>query len=85
MTTHLLDVHTHAVYVMLAQTCCSPLNRHYFLVLIFSIQGAIHSIHSSADGFATGGKDGKLCLWNEDFTPVTSIDLTRTSKGYKGT
>lgn len=46
--------------------------------------GAIHSIHCGTDGFATGGKDGKLSLWNDDFTPVTSIDLTRTSKGYKG-
>ena len=39
---------------------------------------------ANPEGFATGGKDGKLSLWNKDFTPVVSFDLTRTSKGYKG-
>ena len=41
-------------------------------------------MYCSTDGFATGGKDSCVSLWNEDFTPVTRIDLSRTSKGYKG-
>lgn len=41
-------------------------------------------MHYNTEGFATGGKDGNISLWNDDFTPVTTIDLTRTAKGYKG-
>jgi WD40 repeat protein len=46
--------------------------------------GAIHSMHNSAEGFAAGGKDSRVTLWNEDFTPVTAIDLSHSSVGYKG-
>ena len=54
------------------------------LILFIILKGAVHSIHASSDGFASGGKDGKVCLWNDDFTPITCIDLTRAPNGYKG-
>ena len=37
-----------------------------------------------AEGFATGGKDSSLKLWDKDFKPIAKVDLSQTQEGYKG-
>ena len=32
-------------------------------------------MHKSADGFATGGRDGVIKLWDVDFNPLTTLDM----------
>ncbi|XP_051957235.1 echinoderm microtubule-associated protein-like 6 isoform X1 [Xyrauchen texanus] len=44
----------------------------------------IFSMHSCEEGFATGGRDGSVRLWDVDFKPITKIDLRETEQGYKG-
>lgn len=38
----------------------------------------------SEDGYSTGGKDGTVKLWDPDFKPVTSVNLSNSPVGYKG-
>ncbi|XP_045677967.1 echinoderm microtubule-associated protein-like 5 isoform X1 [Phyllostomus hastatus] len=56
--------------------------------LIRTIQGAhtagIFSMNASEEGFATGGRDGCIRLWDLTFKPITVIDLRETDQGYKG-
>ncbi|XP_031213616.1 echinoderm microtubule-associated protein-like 5 isoform X5 [Mastomys coucha] len=56
--------------------------------LIRTIQGAhtagIFSMNSCEEGFATGGRDGCIRLWDLTFKPITVIDLRETEQGYKG-
>ncbi|XP_030627441.1 echinoderm microtubule-associated protein-like 6 isoform X2 [Chanos chanos] len=58
------------------------------LNLIRTIQAAhgagIFSMYSCEEGFATGGRDGCIRLWDIDFKPITKIDLRETEQGYKG-
>uniref|UniRef100_A0A8D1EVV9 EMAP like 6 n=1 Tax=Sus scrofa TaxID=9823 RepID=A0A8D1EVV9_PIG len=58
------------------------------LNLIRTIQGAhsagIFSMYACEEGFATGGRDGCIRLWDTDFKPITKIDLRETEQGYKG-
>ncbi|TTD32934.1 Echinoderm microtubule-associated protein-like 6 [Bagarius yarrelli] len=50
-----------------------------------SLQPAgIFSMHSCEEGFATGGRDGCVRLWDVDFKPITKIDLREAEQGYKG-
>ncbi|TRY96368.1 hypothetical protein DNTS_033743 [Danionella cerebrum] len=44
----------------------------------------IFSMHSCEEGFATGGRDGCVRLWDADFKPITKIDLREAEQGYKG-
>uniref|UniRef100_A0A8C2DMI7 EMAP like 6 n=1 Tax=Cyprinus carpio TaxID=7962 RepID=A0A8C2DMI7_CYPCA len=44
----------------------------------------IFSMHSCEEGFATGGRDGCVRLWDVDFKPITKIDLREAEQGYKG-
>ncbi|KAK5925768.1 hypothetical protein CgunFtcFv8_021400 [Champsocephalus gunnari] len=44
----------------------------------------IFSMHACEEGFATGGRDGCIRLWDVDFKPITKIDLTESEQGYKG-
>ncbi|KAI9545572.1 Echinoderm microtubule-associated protein-like 6 [Dissostichus eleginoides] len=44
----------------------------------------IFSMHACEEGFATGGRDGCIRLWDVDFKPITKIDLTEAEQGYKG-
>ncbi|XP_055039416.1 echinoderm microtubule-associated protein-like 6 isoform X2 [Misgurnus anguillicaudatus] len=44
----------------------------------------IFSMHSCEEGFATGGRDGCVRLWDIDFKPITKIDLREVEQGYKG-
>lgn len=41
-------------------------------------------MHACEEGFATGGRDGCIRLWDVDFKPITKIDLRETEQGYKG-
>ncbi|TTC14938.1 Echinoderm microtubule-associated protein-like 6 [Bagarius yarrelli] len=56
--------------------------------LIRTIQGAhgsgIFSMNACEEGFATGGRDGCIRLWDLSFKPITVIDLRETDQGYKG-
>ncbi|XP_055449170.1 echinoderm microtubule-associated protein-like 5 [Psammomys obesus] len=56
--------------------------------LIRTIQGAhtagIFSMNACEEGFATGGRDGCVRLWDLTFKPITVIDLRETEQGYKG-
>ncbi|XP_061084047.1 echinoderm microtubule-associated protein-like 6 isoform X1 [Conger conger] len=44
----------------------------------------IFSMYSCEEGFATGGRDGCIRLWDGDFKPITKIDLREAEQGYKG-
>ncbi|XP_077381857.1 echinoderm microtubule-associated protein-like 6 isoform X7 [Festucalex cinctus] len=56
--------------------------------LVRTVQAAhgagIFSMHASEEGFATGGRDGCVRLWDADFKPITKIDLREAEQGYKG-
>ncbi|KAM7408259.1 hypothetical protein PAMA_002117 [Pampus argenteus] len=58
------------------------------LNLIKTVQAAhgagIFSMYSCEEGFATGGRDGCIRLWDVDFKPITKIDLREAEQGYKG-
>uniref|UniRef100_A0A8C6S538 EMAP like 6 n=1 Tax=Neogobius melanostomus TaxID=47308 RepID=A0A8C6S538_9GOBI len=58
------------------------------LNLIRTVQAAhgagIFSMFSCEEGFATGGRDGCVRLWDTDFKPITKIDLREAEQGYKG-
>lgn len=41
-------------------------------------------MHACEEGFATGGRDGCIRLWDVDFKPITKIDLREAEQGYKG-
>uniref|UniRef100_A0A4W6DSW6 EMAP like 6 n=1 Tax=Lates calcarifer TaxID=8187 RepID=A0A4W6DSW6_LATCA len=49
------------------------------ITLIRTVQAAhgagIFSMHACEEGFATGGRDGCIRLWDIDFKPITKIDL----------
>lgn len=57
------------------------------MALIWTIlfQAGIFSMFSCEEGFATGGRDGCVRLWDVDFKPITKIDLREAEQGYKGT
>ncbi|XP_015240079.1 PREDICTED: echinoderm microtubule-associated protein-like 6 [Cyprinodon variegatus] len=59
------------------------------LGLMRTVQAAhgagIFSMFSCEEGFATGGRDGCVRLWDVDFKPITKIDLREAEQGYKGT
>lgn len=38
-------------------------------------KGAVHTLESSPDGFASGGKDGTIKLWDSDFKPIKALTL----------
>ncbi|KAJ8392415.1 hypothetical protein AAFF_G00075400 [Aldrovandia affinis] len=44
----------------------------------------IFSMYVCEEGFATGGRDGCVRLWDVDFKPITKIDLREAEHGYKG-
>ncbi|XP_075907401.1 echinoderm microtubule-associated protein-like 6 isoform X4 [Nelusetta ayraudi] len=58
------------------------------ITLVRTVQAAhgagIFSMHSCEEGFATGGRDGCIRLWDVDFKPITKIDLREAEHGYKG-
>uniref|UniRef100_A0A4W4FP77 HELP domain-containing protein n=1 Tax=Electrophorus electricus TaxID=8005 RepID=A0A4W4FP77_ELEEL len=58
------------------------------LNLIRTVQGAhgagIFSMYACEEGFATGGRDGCIRLWDFDFKPITKIHLREAEHGYQG-
>ena len=50
----------------------------------FLWQGSIYTLCGTDDGFASGGKDGCVRLWDSDFKPITRMDLAQSSEGYQG-
>lgn len=48
------------------------------------LQSGIFSMNVCEEGFATGGRDGCVRLWDLNFKPITVIDLRETDQGYKG-
>ncbi|TKS67941.1 Echinoderm microtubule-associated protein-like 6 [Collichthys lucidus] len=48
------------------------------------VYAGIFSMHGCEEGFATGGRDGCIRLWDVDFKPITKIDLREAEQGYKG-
>ncbi|OXB75363.1 UNVERIFIED_CONTAM: hypothetical protein H355_009517 [Colinus virginianus] len=48
------------------------------------IKAGIFSMNACEEGFATGGRDGCVRLWDLNFKPITVIDLRETDQGYKG-
>ena len=41
-------------------------------------------MHGNNDGYATGSKDGTVILWDNDFKPITKLDMIHTPVGYEG-
>lgn len=41
-------------------------------------------MYACEEGFASGGRDGCIRLWDTDFKPITKIDLREAEQGYKG-
>lgn len=41
-------------------------------------------MHSNSDGYATGSKDGTVILWDNDFKPITKLDMINSPVGYEG-
>ncbi|XP_067091821.1 echinoderm microtubule-associated protein-like 6 [Osmerus mordax] len=58
------------------------------LNLVRTVQAAhgagIFSMYACEEGFATGGRDGCIRLWDVDFKPITKVDLREAEQGYKG-
>ncbi|XP_068597059.1 echinoderm microtubule-associated protein-like 6 [Brachionichthys hirsutus] len=58
------------------------------LNLIRTVQAAhgagIFSMFACDEGFATGGRDGCVRLWDGDFKGIAKIDLRTAEQGYKG-
>ena len=44
----------------------------------------MYTLRGTDDGFASGGKDGCVRLWDSDFKPITRMDLAQSSEGYQG-
>lgn len=55
-----------------------------FKIYTIGFQAGIFSMYACEEGFATGGRDGCIRLWDTDFKPITKIDLRETEQGYKG-
>uniref|UniRef100_UPI00358E5FDC echinoderm microtubule-associated protein-like 5 isoform X4 n=1 Tax=Myxine glutinosa TaxID=7769 RepID=UPI00358E5FDC len=43
---------------------------------------AIFTMHACEEGFATGGRDGCIRLWDREFKPISKVDLTGSTHGY---
>jgi len=67
-----------AAFVVVYLLCGSSLTACRFL------QSGIFSMNVCEEGFATGGRDGCVRLWDHNFKPITVIDLRETDQGYKG-
>uniref|UniRef100_A0A672SZE4 EMAP like 6 n=1 Tax=Sinocyclocheilus grahami TaxID=75366 RepID=A0A672SZE4_SINGR len=78
-TGHSDRVRTERTHVVTYVTCCTCVCK-----LSFFMQAGIFSMHSCEEGFATGGRDGCVRLWDVDFKPITKIDLREAEQGYKG-
>ncbi|XP_055878559.1 echinoderm microtubule-associated protein-like 6 isoform X2 [Biomphalaria glabrata] len=46
--------------------------------------GPIYTFDMTGEGFATGGKDGTVKLWDIDFKPISTVNIASSSVGYSG-
>lgn len=58
--------------------------KNHFACVCVVLQSGIFSMNACEEGFATGGRDGCIRLWDLSFKPITVIDLRETEQGYKG-
>ncbi|XP_048456030.1 echinoderm microtubule-associated protein-like 5 [Rhincodon typus] len=73
-------------------TYSGALNGDIYVWKGINLVRTIHSAHGSGifsmnaceEGFATGGRDGCVRLWDLNFQPITLIDLRETDQGYRG-
>ncbi|NXV10481.1 EMAL6 protein, partial [Cettia cetti] len=58
---------------------------HFLVRLVAKAHtGPVFTImYACEEGFATGGRDGCIRLWDTEFKPITKIDLRETEQGYK--
>ena len=70
-------------YAAVSLLQCSVLSTLSVMNLFFC-QGAVFSMHSNNDGFATGSKDGTVVLWDLDFKPITKLEVITSAVGYEG-
>lgn len=47
-------------------------------------QGPVYTLYMSEDGYASGGKNGIIKLWDGNFKPIISINMTTIQNGYQG-
>lgn len=47
-------------------------------------EGPVYTLYTSEEGYASGGKDGIIKLWDGNFKPITTINMTTIQNGYKG-
>lgn len=74
-------------YVYCAQPHLTTRGRHKYTAELDRLplyQAGIFSLFSCEEGFATGGRDGCIRLWDLDFKAITKIDLREAEQGYKG-
>ncbi|XP_038631944.1 echinoderm microtubule-associated protein-like 5 isoform X6 [Scyliorhinus canicula] len=73
-------------------TYSGALNGDIYVWKGINLVRTVHSAHGSGifsmnaceEGFATGGRDGCVRLWDLNFQPITLIDLRETDQGYRG-
>lgn len=71
-------------FVARASSVIAHLLCRVSLTVCHFLQSGIFSMNACEEGFATGGRDGCVRLWDLNFKPITVIDLRETDQGYKG-
>ncbi|KAG2457729.1 EMAL5 protein, partial [Polypterus senegalus] len=73
-------------YTVQTVSILKDIHTHGIACLAFDLEGqsGIFSMNACEEGFATGGRDGCVRLWDLNFKPITVIDLRETDQGYKG-
>ncbi|KAK1905067.1 Echinoderm microtubule-associated protein-like 6 [Dissostichus eleginoides] len=62
-------------------TYSGALNGDIYVWKLLNLIRTVQAAHG--EGFATGGRDGCIRLWDPDFKPITKIDLREAEQGYK--
>lgn len=80
---NLLAPRRHSALCIVGSVVVHLLCRSLLTTCLF-LQSGIFSMNACEEGFATGGRDGCVRLWDLNFKPITVIDLRETDQGYKG-
>ena len=51
---------------------------------ILYTQAGVFSINRTNDGFVSGGKDGHVKIWDNEFQLVKEVNMHDTNFGYQG-
>eukprot|EP00111_Clytia_hemisphaerica_P009365 TCONS_00027488-protein len=74
--------------VLYTGTLSGDIYKWQGVTLVQNISGAhaggVFTLNATADGYASGSKDGTVALWDTEFKPITRIDLNKHSLGYSG-